>query len=130
MSATSMVVRFRNVVAFLAGLIVMSPLLAAAEDILLVTAMHGERRPIRTITSQRALATFRELWSAREKQGAEIAMRRDYKIAVRLEERSESWFYDPDGFAQALSKAKTPVYRLASPAAVNKLLGIEATKSR
>jgi hypothetical protein len=106
-----------------------SPVSAVAQDIMQdiiqVTALDAGFRQIRTITSADELAMFRELWSAREKQKADVAMRPDYRIAFRLGGRAESWLYDPDGFARVLTKRKTPVYRLPSPAAVNKLLGID-----
>jgi hypothetical protein len=52
-------------------------------------------------------------------------MRPEYKIDIRREDRGGRWLYDPVGFVQVLSKRKTPVYRLPSPGAFNKLLGID-----
>lgn len=47
-----------------------------------------------------------------------------YKISIYRHGLSVRWLYDPAGFAQVLSKAKKPVYRLQSVADLNALLAI------
>jgi hypothetical protein len=118
--------RRRRFIALLGGLPATWPLSAVAEDVIRVTVFDAEFRPIRTITSAPDLAVFSELWAARVKESANAAMRPDYKIDIQSNRRSDRWLYDPVGVVQALSKKKTPVYRLSSPAAFNELLGIRA----
>ena len=54
----------------------------------------------------------------------EAAMRRTYKIVIEAEGRSETWFYDPEGLAQVLTKKRAWVYRLPAAGGFDKLLGI------
>jgi hypothetical protein len=110
----------------LLGLVLFWPLSAAAEDITKVTVLDAEFRLIRTITSAPDLAAFGELWVKRTMQGPDVAMRPAYKIDIHSAGRSYRWLYDPAGLAQTLSKKKSPVYRLSSPAAFNELLAIES----
>jgi hypothetical protein len=118
--------RRRRFIALLGGVTAALPLSAVAADAIRVTVLDAEFRPIRTITSAPDLAVFSEHWAARVKVSANAAMQPDYKIDIQSDRRSERWLYDPAGFLQVLSKAKTPVYRLTSPAAFNELLGIAA----
>jgi hypothetical protein len=95
-----------------------------AQDITRVTVMGADARPVRSLTSTEDLASFREFWSRRVEVGVEAAMRRNYKIVIEAEGRSETWFYDPEGLAQVFTKKRAWVYRLLAVGGFNKLLGI------
>jgi hypothetical protein len=111
----------------LGGLVVCFSKLTMAQDIVRVTVLELDRdnRLVRTISSAEDLAVFRELWSARVKEGAGTPMRPTYKIGVQGTGRSETWLYDPQGLARVLTIKTASVYRLPSAAAFNKLLGID-----
>src|SRR5262245_54409188 len=106
-------------------LLLLWPLSAAAGDVTQVSVLDGEFRPIRTIQSAPDLTAFEQLWRERQKQGRDVTMRALYKIDIERGGRSDRWLYDPAGLARRLSKRKTPVYRLPSAAAFNRLLAIE-----
>ena len=114
----------RKFVAVLGGMMVGLSRSAMAQDITRVTVMGADAGPVRTLTSTEDLASFREFWSRRVEVGVEAAMRRNYKIVIEAEGRSETWFYDPEGLAQVFTKKRAWVYRLPAAGGFDKLLGI------
>lgn len=123
-----MILHRHRLIGFMGALMVLWPIWTTAEDIAFVQVLDDQFRLVRKLTSTDDLAAFRDLWSGRVKYKGAAVMRPRYKIDVREDHKGARWLYDPDGFVQVLSKAETPVYQLPSPAAFNKLLGIDVAR--
>jgi hypothetical protein len=95
-------------------------------DQVIVRHMHNTDSSIaRTMTSAEELEAFRALWSSRKKLPPNTPLQVQYKFTILSGGRGDTWFYDPSGLAQVLTKARTPVYRLPSPEAFNRLIGAD-----
>ena len=100
-----------------------SPILAASPAISRVIVRNATLDEIKTLISSAEIGEFIQHWSTRKRSPA-AAHLFDYRIDLQYADRSERWRYDRSGFAQVLSKARVPVYQIASPNSFNSLLGI------
>jgi hypothetical protein len=93
------------------------------DQVIVRDVRNADSSIVRTIVSAEELESFRALWSTRKKLPPDTPMHVQYKFTILSGGRSDSWLYDPSGLTQVLTKARTPVYRLPSPEAFNRLIG-------
>jgi len=105
---------------------------AWARGIVSVSVRDHNFKLVKTITSERELAAFREMWS--EIIEAEPRLWQPtihYKLDIQHQqaEHSNRWLYDPVGLVRLVAILRAiwvaPLYKLPSPAEFNKILGLD-----
>jgi hypothetical protein len=106
-----------------------------APQLVKVTVSDAQHKVTKTITSDADLVAFHAHWARKTELPRGTTATYEYYIDlqhVRGSKRSSiRWLYGPDGMAKVLAipffGIHIPVYRIAAPDELNRLLGIVAT---
>lgn len=104
-------------------LIIIGAVVSSAGDITKVSVRDKNFAVVKVIKDHKLLQQFENTWKEKKKLKNLPLPQWLYKIDIEGKGYGDRWLYDPAGFVQVLTKAKTPVYHIPDTESFNKLIG-------
>lgn len=91
-----------------------------------VTLRNQDFEVVKVISDQAALQAFERSWKAKTTSTPPATPRWTYKLDLAGKGARARWLYDPAGYVQVLTEAKSPIYAIPNPEAFRELVGAKA----